>query len=127
MLNTMMPNATEPESSSAMMVSVSRSVCSLSQRIAAATSRLKSTIGHVGSSKPSKKPSAMPASAPCAMVSLKKAMRRAVTNTPSSAHNGPMTTATAKARSMKGSMSEKMFIGQSLRRGRANGRGADTA
>ena len=107
----MMPNATEPESSNAMIVSVSRSVCSLSQRIAAATSRLKSTIGHVGSSKPRRKPKPMPASAPCAMVSLKKAIRRAVTNTPISPHSGAMMTATAKARSMKGSRSARKVIG----------------
>src|ERR1051325_3636373 len=71
----------------------------------AAIARLKRTIGSVRSAMPNQIPSATPVSAPCAMVSLKNAMRRAVTKTPSRAQTGPRSSAAARARCMKASVS----------------------
>ena len=98
------PTATELDSSSAMIVSVRSSVFSRSHMIAKATSRLTKTIGHVGSLRPNQKPSATPVSAAWEIVSLKNAMRRAVTNTPRNAQSGPRKSAASSARCMKGSL-----------------------
>src|SRR3954463_1222001 len=76
----------------------------------AAIARLKRTIGRVRSATPNQIPSATPVSAPCAMVSLKKAMRRAVTNTPSKAQTGPSSRAAARARCMKASVSMRRSV-----------------
>src|ERR1051325_2665688 len=77
-----------------------------------ATSRLTPTIGHVGSTRPNQNPSATPVSAACEMVSLKNAIRRAVTNTPMNAHSGPRKSAASNARCMKGSVNMMMVIGR---------------
>src|SRR5258708_18220924 len=106
----MTPRATEPESNSAMMASVKSSVFSLSQSMAAATSRLKRTMGTVGSANPHQNPSATPARAEWETVSLKKAMRRAMTNTPSNAQSGARTSAASNARCMKGSVNMMMVV-----------------
>src|ERR1044072_4635179 len=100
----MTPIATDAESSSAMMVSVSKSVFSRSHMMPSATSRLTATMGQVGSVRPNQKPRATPVSAACEIVSLKKAMRRAVTNTPMNAQSGPRNSAASSARCMKGSV-----------------------
>src|SRR6266571_7656859 len=109
-----MPAATEPESSSAMMVSVSNSVFSFSQRMAAAIKRLTTISGQVGFDNPSQKPIPTPASAACETVSLKKAMRRAVTKTPSNAQSGARNSAASKARCMNGSVSMVVVVRRSV-------------
>src|SRR2546425_2051994 len=109
-LRMIIPTATHPASRRAMIVSVNNSVFSLNQYIAAATSRLTPINGTVGSASPNKKPSATPASAACETVSLKNAMRRAVTNTPSSAQSGASKSAAKKARIMNGSVIMVMSV-----------------
>src|SRR5687767_14238264 len=109
-LRMMMPSATDPESSSAMMVSVSKSVFSFSQKIAPATSKLTPISAIVGSANPHQRPSATPVSAPCEIVSLKNAMRRAVTNTPRKAQSGPRQRAARKTRCMNGSSNISMVM-----------------
>src|SRR5947209_17452707 len=82
--------------------------------MAAATNRLTAINGMVGLARPSQKPSATPASAACETVSLKKAMRRAVTNTPSNAHKGARKSVASKARIMKGSVNMMMTVGRNV-------------
>ena len=106
----MTPNATDPESKSAMMVSDNNSVRSFSHIMSAATSKLNPTIGTVGSAKPNQKPSATPANAECDTVSLKNAIRLAMTNTPSNAQSGPRQRAASKARCMNGSVTRTVMV-----------------
>src|SRR3954470_16253111 len=61
--------------------------------------------GSVGFAKTSQKPRATPAKAACETVSLKKAIRRAVTKTPRSEQSGARKSAARKARCMNGSVS----------------------
>src|ERR1043166_911867 len=72
--------------------------------MAAATSRLIPINGTVGFTRPNQNPSATPASAACETVSLKNAMRRAVTNTPRNAQSGLRNNVASKARIMNGSV-----------------------
>src|SRR6266496_5738039 len=111
-LNTMIPKATEPERSKAMIVSVSSSVFSLSQKMAAATPRLTASKGRVGSTSPTQLPTATPASPAWETVSLKNDIRRAVTKTPSNAQSGARNIATSNARCIQGSVNMMMVIGR---------------
>ncbi len=106
----MIPKATDPERSNAMIVSVSSSVFSLSQKMAAATPRLTASKGSVGSSNPNQLPIATPARPACETVSLKKDMRRAVTNTPNKAQSGARNIATSNARCIHGSVNMMMMV-----------------
>src|SRR6478736_10030847 len=78
--------------------------------MAAATSRLTAISGSVGLAKPNQKPSAIPARAAWDTVSLKNAIRRAVTNTPSSAQRGARKIVASKARIMNGSVNMVMSV-----------------
>src|SRR3954468_8495962 len=60
--------------------------------------------GRVGLAKPSQNPGRIPARAAWETVSLKNAIRRAVTNTPSSEQRGARKSAARNARCMKGSV-----------------------
>src|SRR5438876_880761 len=78
--------------------------------MAAATSRLTPINGSVGLAQPNQKPSATPARAACETVSLKKAMRRAVTKTPNSAQSGARKSVASRARIMNGSVNMVMSV-----------------
>src|SRR5947207_9593171 len=82
--------------------------------MAAATSRLTPTNGKVGLLSPNQKPSATPASAACDTVSLKKAIRLAVTNTPRKAQSGARKSVASKARIMNGSVNMVMSVGRDV-------------
>src|SRR2546425_1071524 len=82
--------------------------------MAAATSRLTPISGTVGFANPNQKPSATPASAAWDTVSLKKAMRRAVTNTPSNAQRGARKIVASSARNMNGSVNMVMSVGRDV-------------
>src|ERR1043166_2690343 len=78
--------------------------------MAAATSRLTPISGQVGLASPNQKPSATPARAACETVSLKKAIRLAVTNTPRNAQSGARKSVASTARIMNGSVSMVMSV-----------------
>src|SRR2546430_10722998 len=79
--------------------------------MAAATNRLTPIKGTVGFARPNQKPNATPARAACETVSLKKAIRLAVTNTPSSAQSGARKSVASSARIMNGSVNMMMSVG----------------
>src|SRR4030095_14056685 len=64
----------------------------------------------VGSARPNHNPMAMPARPAWEIVSLKKAIRRAVRKTPRSAHTGERNSATRMARCIQGSVSMVMVV-----------------
>src|SRR2546423_11959671 len=78
--------------------------------MAAATIRLTPISGTVGLARPNQNPNATPARAACETVSLKKAIRRAVTKTPSNAQRGARNRVARKARSMKGSVNMMVSV-----------------
>src|SRR5260221_1094869 len=78
--------------------------------MAAATRRLTASNGTVGLASPNQTPRAPPARPAWETVSLKKAIRRAVTNTPSKAHSGARKSVASTARSMKGSVNMVMSV-----------------
>src|SRR6185295_17343136 len=82
--------------------------------MAAATARLTAMSGQVGSTRPSHAPSATPVRPACEIVSLKNAIRRAVTKTPSNAQSGARNRAPSSARCIHGSVSMMMVVGRDV-------------